>query len=119
MKTASLECQIAREQLKRYLGVSKLGPELVRGLERHLVSCPEWLAVARGGRPSAAKSTAAKPAAKTKKMPGFALVDSAKAAVGKPLADKKKTITRTSVLGGLIDLTLAAMGAISRNPEGL
>jgi hypothetical protein len=119
MKTASLECQIAGEQLKRYLGGAKLSPELVRGLERHLASCPDCLATARKGRHPEAGKPVSKTAPKTKKMPGFALVDSAKAAVSKPLADKKKATTRTAVLGGLLVMTLIAMSAISRNPEGM
>lgn len=120
MKTASLECQIAREQLKRYLGGSKLSPELVRGLERHLAICPDCLASARQGRkPEGERDAKSNANSKTRKMPGFALIDTAKAAVGKPMANKKQSNMRTMILGGMLTLTLIAMGAISRNPEGM
>lgn len=110
-QTTSLECQIAREQLKRYMSGAKLTPELVRGLERHLNSCPECLAIARKNKREAAP--AKKPVAT------HALIDAAKTAVSKPTASKRTAMMRSGILGGTLVLTLIAMGAISRDPSTL
>ncbi|MCU0316993.1 MAG: hypothetical protein MUC92_10410 [Fimbriimonadaceae bacterium] len=51
MKVQNIECQLIQVQLKRYLKGDDLPQELISDIERHIATCPECLAIAKGEKP--------------------------------------------------------------------